>query len=378
MDPLEIERELVERLRQLHVSIDVPDEHTVCFRGVPADKRRFTKSRTNLLVKRPGSGMPFVVCIDEDLDYTGPDRTLAQAFAGAPRQQGWRVLPLAAEATAGFSEAVGAALRVLGFDGAEPSAPEPGRSGGRLLDTAGIDLTALARHGAAESVCGRAEEIEIVASSLLTWGGQFAIVEGAPGAGKTNLLHGVARVLAERKPEARLIAVDSIAAIAGCLFPAERENILAALFTQAREAGAGLALERFDLAVAEAPYVPYLLADAMNRGLRAAGVAGPGALARFRESPLAGRVVPVILGEPGPDVVTAAVRAAAVRIAAHHGVTIADEVVGAAVARAESLPGALPGRAVRLLDTAAARAALRAAGAVDRYDLYLAATWIET
>jgi len=34
------------------------------------------------------------VCVDDDLEYTGKDRLLSQAFAEAPKQQGWRILTL--------------------------------------------------------------------------------------------------------------------------------------------------------------------------------------------------------------------------------------------------------------------------------------------
>jgi len=35
---------------------------------VPADSCRFSKPRTSVLVKRLRAGLPFLVCVDEDLE----------------------------------------------------------------------------------------------------------------------------------------------------------------------------------------------------------------------------------------------------------------------------------------------------------------------
>src|ERR1017187_8850507 len=87
-----LEPGLKARLRQLKVRLDNPDEDTFLLRNVPADARCFSKPRTSVLVKRPRAGLPFLVCVDEDLDYVGPDRDLARAFAAADCQQGWRIV----------------------------------------------------------------------------------------------------------------------------------------------------------------------------------------------------------------------------------------------------------------------------------------------
>jgi len=70
-----LEAGLKARLKQLKVRIDNhPDEDTLLLHDVPADARRFSKPRTSVLVKRPRAGLPFLVCVDEDLEYVGPDR----------------------------------------------------------------------------------------------------------------------------------------------------------------------------------------------------------------------------------------------------------------------------------------------------------------
>src|SRR2546425_12245567 len=89
---LSLERSLTNRLRQHSVRIEVPDTNTACFRNVPANARFFNKPTTNLLVKRPDAQLPFVVCVDEDLQYHGNDGRMARAFAEGRRERGWRGL----------------------------------------------------------------------------------------------------------------------------------------------------------------------------------------------------------------------------------------------------------------------------------------------
>jgi hypothetical protein len=52
------------------------------------------------MVKRPQRGMPYVLCVDEDLEFRGSDPQLLRAFAGAVRQEGWRILLLGLDSEA--------------------------------------------------------------------------------------------------------------------------------------------------------------------------------------------------------------------------------------------------------------------------------------
>src|ERR1700722_15251296 len=85
---------LVKVLRSHNVGIDVPDTNTVVLRRVPVRADAFNKPRTNLLVKRPAMGMPFLALVDESLAYVGPESAIKSAFACIASQQGWRPLVL--------------------------------------------------------------------------------------------------------------------------------------------------------------------------------------------------------------------------------------------------------------------------------------------
>ena len=120
-----VEQTLEQKLKQFRIHVDMPDGDTVLLRNVPANDRFFNKPRTNLLIKRPREGMPYLICVDEDLDYTGMDSALARAFVAGHKQQGWRVLSVGNDARADIQHLIEEALSVVGFDGREPELKQP-------------------------------------------------------------------------------------------------------------------------------------------------------------------------------------------------------------------------------------------------------------
>src|ERR1017187_5069049 len=82
------------KLKKLRLRLELVDHDTLILKNVPANSDHFNKTRTNLLIKRSTENMPCVVCVDEDLEYTGGDQALTSAFAASSTQQGWRVLTM--------------------------------------------------------------------------------------------------------------------------------------------------------------------------------------------------------------------------------------------------------------------------------------------
>ena len=382
-----LEPGLKARLKQLKVRVDSPDDDTVLLRDVPADSRCFSKPRTSVLVKRPRAGMPFLVCVDEDLEYVGPDREMARVFAAADRRQGWRVVPAGSGAYPQLDDAVHQALAMLGarwdkppgLSGGAPglSSPAPGLSSPPpgLLARFAVNITALVRDGAAQCTVGRAEEAEQTAASLLSWQRRLPVMVGAPGLGKTNLLYKVAAHLADVRPGWELLSVDLSCLLAGALWEGEREKLLnAALEEAVSGAPMVLALERLELAVMTAPLAPWLLAGALDRGARLAATCLPPFVDKLGQGPLARRMDIIEIAELAREDAAAVLGHLRETLAAHHGVAIDAPVAEAAVARSLTLAGALPDKAITLLDAAAARAALCKQKAVTECDVYLAAS----
>lgn len=365
------------RLKQLKVRIDNPDEDTFLLRNVPADARCFSKAQTSVLVKRPRAGLPFLVCVDEDLDYVGPDRDLARAFAAADCQQGWRVVSAEAGLRPQAEEAVQHALAMLGCDEraagrAKPQSRPPGAS---LLARFAVNLTARLRDGSAPHTVGREELAEQAVTSLLAWQCRLPVIVGAPGLGKSNLLYSMADLLAGARPDWELLSVDLSCLLAGVLWEGEREKLLnVALEEAAAGANVVLALDRLELAVMTVPLTPWLLAGALDRGARLAATCLPRFVEKLPQGPLARRMDPIEVTELAREDATAVLGHLRETLAAHHGVAIDAALVEAAVARSLTLAGPLPDKAITLLDAAAARAALLKQPTVMECDVYLAAS----
>ena len=372
-----LEPGLKARLKQLKVQIDNPDEDTFLLRNVPADARCFSKPQTSVLVKRPREGLPFLVCVDEDLDYVGPDRELARAFAAANCQQGWRVVSAEAGLHPQAGEAVQHALAMLGCgervaDRAKPQPPPPGPG---LLAKFAVDLTAQARDGSAPHTVGREELAEQAVTSLLGWQHRLPLIVGAPGLGKSNLLYRMAGLLAGVRPDWEFLSVDLSCLLVGVLWEGEREKLLnAALDEAAVGTSVVLALDRLELAVMTVPLTPWLLAGALDRGARLAATCLPPLLEKLTQGPLARRMDPIEVTEFPREDATAVLGHLRETLAAHHGVAIDAPVVEAAAARSLTLAGLLPDKAITLLDAAAARAALLKQPLVTECDVYLAAS----
>jgi len=368
-----LEPVLKAQLKQMKVRLDSPDDDTFVLHNVPADARSFSKAQTGVLVKRPRAGMPFLVCVDEDLEYLGPDRELARAFAVADRNHGWRAVSAGAGVFPQAGDAVRQALVMLG-------AAQPANNSGRLdpeglLSRFAVNLTARVRDGSAPVTVGLAEPAEQIATSLLCFEPRLPVLAGASGSGKTNLLYSVARLLDCARPGLELLSVDLSSVLAGAVWGGEREKALRVVLEEAITVGTVfLALERLELAAMTIPLTPWLLAGALDGGARLAATCLPPYVGRLTQGPLANRIDLVEITELAREDTTAALHHLRDTLAAHHGVTIDAPLVETAVARSLSLEGSLPDKAVRLLDAAAARAALLKQPSVTECDVYLAAS----
>ena len=372
-----VEQELERKLKQLRVRVDVPDGDTVLLRNVPANGRFFNKPRTNVLIKRPRAGMPYLICVDEDLDYNGSDLALARAFAAGQKQQGWRVLSVGHWAQSGIQELIEEALGAVGFDGREPQlAPRPSAettnaTTGKLL--AGYSIAVSCDEGH-EPTIGREERIEEVVSSLLQWQARLPLIAGEPGVGKTNLIRAVARSLKQCRPAWRVLSIELSEVMAGSLFDSDRESLLIALLKEATDdRNAVLVLEHLEMAVLGVPRGHLLLCHALDRGARLIGTTLPGHLTRFDVAPLCRRVQVSELPEMGISETSEVLLALRDQIAEHHAITMSDGVLDVAIETSLGLAGHLPAKAIALLDAAAARASMSGEREVEPFYVLAAA-----
>ncbi len=367
---------LQERLRGREVSISTPDPNTIRLGNVPPNASYFNKSRTNILIKKS----PFTLCVDSDLEYLGDSPSLRRAFDAAISHRGWRVLFLG-NRSLDESADIRRALAVVGFDGTTPTlvpaSSIPPQDGRRTpLAEFGKNLSREAERAGHAACMGRGDAIEAVLTSVLQREPRLVLVTGPTGVGKTNLLHAVARQLANLRFPFQVVSVDLGSMMAGTLFDGDRERLLASILGEASASAAGviLALEHFEQAVFGVPRGPLLLTQALDSGLKVIGTNADRGIFRFLVPPLVGRTSTVELKELSLEETLEVVTAQRTILSNHHRTEIESSLLPAVVERARSLKGLFPSKALALLDAAAAHARLSGAARVRLEDVYLAAT----
>ena len=268
--------------------------------------------------------------------------------------------------TAGEAEPEGAA--------SQPGAGAAGNDG-EALARFSVDLTARARAGEIDPVVGRDGEVRQLIDVLLRRRQNNPILVGEAGVGKTAVVEGFARRIAD-----------------GDVPPALRTVRLCSLDIALMQAGAGVKGEfekrlRQVIDEVENANPPVILfVDEAHTLIGAGGQAGTGdaanllkpALARgrlrtiaatthaeyrqyFEKDPaLTRRFQTVDVAEPERGVAVNMLRSVVPMMEAHHGVVVLDEAVHTAVTLSQRYIPArqLPDKAVSLLDTAAARVAV--------------------
>lgn len=265
-----------------------------------------------------------------------------------------------------------------------PSGSIPGETSGAIgsigdgksaLDKYCTDMTALARQDRIDPVIGRENEIRTMVDILLRRRQNNPLLTGEAGVGKTAVVEGLALAIATKKvpislQETRLLSLDVGALLAGASMRGEFESRLKAVL---QEAGSSIQ-----------PVI--LFVDEVHTLVGAGGQAGTGdaanlfkpALARgelrtigattwseykkyIEKDPALTRRFQVLqIAEPEEVDAIAMVRGLVSAFAKHHGVTILDEAVRAAVGLSHRYIPArqLPDKAISLLDTACARVAM--------------------
>ncbi len=228
------------------------------------------------------------------------------------------------------------------------------------LDRYGRDLTDLARRGKLPPVVGRALEMERIVLVLASRGGRGAALVGPHGVGRTALVHGLARLAASPDAPPFVRDVRFVELSLGKMVVGTEDRggeFMSRVGALVREAGRarGVVLFLPDLfAFAHAGKV--LAAAASAAGVECVTTATPETYQKsIADDEVYGRAFQAIPVEPpSRDEAVAMVRAHRAACAAHYAMSFADDAFLAAVALAERhLDGALPGKALRLLDQAA-------------------------
>jgi ATP-dependent Clp protease ATP-binding subunit ClpC len=249
------------------------------------------------------------------------------------------------------------------------------------LDEFGRDLTADAADGRIDPVIGRATEIEQTVEILARRRKNNAVLIGDAGVGKTAIVEGLARRIAEGDvPDTlhgvRVVALDLAGMVAGAQYRGQFEDRLKNVLAEVAEAkgkivlfvdevhtmlGAGNAEGAMDAANMLKP----MLARGELRMVAATTLAEYRKIER--DGALARRFSPVTVEEPSVEDTVEILRALRESYEGHHRAEITDEALLAAARLSDRYISEyrLPDKAIDLVDQAAAKVRLRAGGRDD-------------
>jgi hypothetical protein len=324
---------------------------------VPTERGHFTKAVTNLLVVCTHTPqLPYLVLVDDDLRYAGGDPFLARVFSDQPQANGWRPLLLAPGhlTRADLAEVARAALRLLGFPALAASAVPRGLSsdwGFREAYPPLVGREALLQE--AEAVLAQQTERAAV------------VLVGPSGVGKTALARELVWRWQEKGDGRRGLRVSVPALLAGSPLQAGRAEQMLPLGPSAL-----LVVEDLHLACG-GPVGPVALARAIEEGLHLVATIGPAAVPLLGGPTLRRRLhfIPVL--EPTPQELTKSLLPTVARyLEVRYGVGVARPSQAVALALSAKQPGAQPGKVVRMLDRALARARSRGLEVLGPDDLF--------
>lgn len=264
----------------------------------------------------------------------------------------------------------------------------PGSAGGGdgkqktpAIDYFTQDLTEAAQEGKFDPVIGRNKEIERVMSILNRKQKNNPILIGEPGTGKTAIVSGLAQRIANgdvppKLQGRRILALDMTSIIAGTTFRGEFEERVKELMRELEQnKEAILFIDEIHTIVGAGSAGGSLDAANMLKPVLARGdlsVIGATTMDEYRkhiekDAALERRFQPVQVKEPSMEEAVAILQGAREAYEQHHGLTVPDEAIEAAVDMSvRYIPDRfLPDKALDLLDEAAATLQLEIAGSEE-------------
>ncbi|MDF2731720.1 MAG: clpB, partial [Desertimonas sp.] len=242
----------------------------------------------------------------------------------------------------------------------------------QALERYGQDLTARAREGKIDPVIGRDDEIRRVIQVLSRRTKNNPVLIGEPGVGKTAIVEGLARRIADGDvPEGlknkRLVALDLSSMVAGAKYRGEFEERLKAVLKEITDAAGEIItfVDELHTIVGAGAAEGAMDAGNMIKPMLARGelrMIGATTLDEFRkyvekDPALERRFQQVYVSEPSVEDTVGILRGLKERYEVHHGVRIQDSaLIAAAVLSNRYLTNRfLPDKAIDLVDEAASK-----------------------
>lgn len=242
----------------------------------------------------------------------------------------------------------------------------------QALERYGRDLTKLAEDGKLDPVIGRDEEIRRTIQVLARRTKNNPVLIGDPGTGKTAIIEGLAKRIADGDvptalKDKRIFALDLGALIAGAKFRGEFEERLKAVLKEISAKGGEIIcfIDELHTLVGAggaegAVDASNMLKPALARGeLRCIGATTLDEYRKYveKDKALERRFQPIFVGEPSVEDTIAILRGLKEKYEIYHGVKITDgALISAATLSARYITDRfLPDKAIDLIDEAASK-----------------------
>jgi ATP-dependent Clp protease ATP-binding subunit ClpB len=282
---------------------------------------------------------------------------------------GGRLAPLLDESGVTRDRVLAALVEIRGNQRVTSADPE---STYQALERFGRDLTELARKGALDPVIGRDDEIRRVIQVLSRRTKNNPVLIGEPGVGKTAIVEGIARRIADGDvPESlrskRIVALDIGSMVAGSKYRGEFEERMKAVLKEIADSGGEIItfVDELHTIVGAGGAEGAVDAGNMIKPMLARGelrMIGATTLDEYRkhiekDPALERRFQPVLVNPPSVEDTIAILRGLKERYEVHHGVRIQDAaLVAAALLSDRYVTGRfLPDKAIDLIDEAASK-----------------------
>ncbi|MEA1902348.1 MAG: ATP-dependent chaperone ClpB [Actinomycetota bacterium] len=240
------------------------------------------------------------------------------------------------------------------------------------LEQYGRDLTAVAREGKLDPVIGRDDEIRRIIQVLSRRTKNNPVLIGEPGVGKTAIVEGLARRVADGDvPEGlktkRIVSLDLASMVAGAKYRGEFEERLKAVLDEIKQSEGEIItfLDELHTLVGAGAAEGAMDASNMLKPMLARGelrLIGATTLDEYRkhiekDAALERRFQPVVVEPPSVEEAIGILRGLKERYEVHHGVRITDSALVAAAVLSDRYITArfLPDKAIDLIDESASR-----------------------
>jgi ATP-dependent Clp protease ATP-binding subunit ClpA len=366
----DLDGKLLEKLVSWGISVIPVSEDTLVFQNVPIDSIFFNKETTSVLIRFIRGWKKYIVCVDEDLEYTGPDDHKKKMFRIPEVNSGWRPI-LLHRLPSDVSDAITDTLETLEFEHiphlsrsnrrAHDLQPSGDDIEGETLRTYAIDLTRRALLNQLSPTVGRQAEIDLLLALLRKREHpRMSLIIGSPGSGKSNLIHGVTFRLLNHENPLQVLSLDLIGLVLDCSLPGDRDSRLLDAFREMSiNRDSVFVIENINTLVSLCPESILLLCRALDAKQKLIGTANHRLTKSFQNPLIRRRLFRISLAEPDPSLTMKILHALKPSLEDHHGIAISNEAIRYCVIRSDSWPGSFPEKAIALLDLACAQLSLR-------------------